>query len=78
MPTYDDRNEGAYIRRYVYDGSGNVIYAGWAAPGTVSSAAGWAIRRYSYTGTNMTLSELAGGNNLMTSIWDNYASLAYS
>jgi hypothetical protein len=67
-----------YVKRFDYDGNGNVIYAGMAAPGTATSDAGWAIQRYTYTGSNVTLLQWAGGTNRLGAIWDNRAALAYS
>lgn len=36
-----------FIHRYEYD-SGNLIYHGWASPGTADSAVGWCIVKYTY------------------------------
>jgi hypothetical protein len=36
-----------------YDGSNNLIYAGFALPGTSTSAPSWQIRKLTYSGTNL-------------------------
>ena len=60
-----------------YDGSGNLIYEGWADPGTATSAALWVIKRYVFTGSNLTSYSFADGNASADNIWDNRASLTY-
>lgn len=71
-------SEASYTSRFDYDGSGNVIYTGIAKPGTLSSAAAWSIRRYTYSSGNVTVVEHADANTLMDNIWDNRASLSYA
>lgn len=61
-----------------YDASSNLIYHGRAAPGTASSAALWQIKRFTYTGSNLTAIEFANGSAAFGAIWDNRASLTYS
>jgi YD repeat-containing protein len=69
----------SFIKRFGYDVSNNLIYEGSAVPGTATSAAAWAIRKYTYDGSgNATGINWAGGNTLMVNIWDNAASLSYS
>ncbi len=36
-----------------YDGSNNLLYAGFARPGTATSSAFWLIFKMTYTGTNL-------------------------
>jgi hypothetical protein len=61
-----------------YDGSGNLIYAGRAVPGTSTGAAAWQIKRYTYSGTNLTAIEYANGATSYTAAWTGRAGLAYS
>lgn len=68
----------AWKKVYDYDGSGNCIYEGWAAPGTATSAAKWAIIKRTYSGTSVTVEQWAGGATTAVNIWDNRASLSYS
>ena len=75
--TFNDTNEGSYTKRFDYDGSGNILYAGLAAPGTASSAAAWAIRRYTYVGANLVLVDWAGSNNSLVNVWNDRAALQY-
>ncbi len=37
-----------------YDGSNNLIYAGFALPGSSESSRVWQIKKLAYTGTNLT------------------------
>ena len=75
---FTDPSRDCFVQRYDYDGSGKVIYTGNAPPGSATSAAKWSIKRFTYSGTNLTVAEWAGGNNLCVNIWDNRASLTYS
>jgi len=63
----------ALIKAYDYDVGGNLIYEGWAVPGTATSAAAWSIRKNSYTGSNLTLTQWANGNSAFVNVWDNRA-----
>lgn len=70
----------AYTRIYDYDGSGNMIYEGWAQsiinPATSQSV--WAIRKYTYNVSNyLTNVQWAAGSTSESNIWDNRASLSY-
>ncbi len=66
------------ISAFDYDGSNNLIYQGWAAPGTALSDAAWAIQKNTFTAGNLTLTQLAGGDNLPNKVWNDRVSLAYS
>ena len=66
------------ISRFDYDASNNLIYLGMALPGTATSAAGWQIRSFTYTGANLTSTLYAGGSRQFVQIWDNRVALAYS
>ena len=69
---------GIYTEKMAYDANNLLIYHGWALPGTASSAAGWAIIKYTYTGTLISDKQWASGSVDFTQIWDNRASLSYS
>lgn len=55
-------------------------YQGWAAPGALTSAASWRIRRIVDTGAADTDTSItfADGNRNFDNIWDNRAALSYS
>lgn len=46
--TYDEKEF-----RGEYDGSNNLIYAGFAIPGTAEGTRAWQIKKLAYTGTNL-------------------------
>ncbi len=62
-----------YTSRYDYDGSGNLIYQGFAISrrNPLTSDAVWAIKKFTITGSNTTLSQWSLGGE--SSIWDNRA-----
>lgn len=63
------------------DGSSpyNTIYYGEAAPGTASSAAEWAIRKFTYDSNGvMTAMKWADSVRSFTKVWDNRATYAYA
>lgn len=61
-----------------YDGSGNPIYIGLAAPGTTTSSDLWQIRHLTFDGNgNVTSILFANGSPLFDQAWDDRASLAY-
>jgi hypothetical protein len=68
----------AYVKAYDYDTEGNLIYEGWAAPGSATSASVWAIRNISYASGRRVLEQWADGNTLEDNIWDNRAALSYA
>jgi hypothetical protein len=47
--TYDEKEF-----RGEYDGSNNLIYAGFAIPGTAEGTRSWQIKKLAYSGTNLT------------------------
>jgi hypothetical protein len=61
-----------------YDGGDAPVYVGEAAPGTATSAAGWKIKRLTYSGANLTAVEWADGDVQADNIYDNRASISYS
>lgn len=66
-----------------YSGS-NLIYAGWARPGALTSAAVWQISKLAYDGAGNILSitwpenEYGEASNEYQFIWDDRASYTYS
>ena len=61
-----------------YDGSNQLIYQGWAKPGTATSDASWVIARYTWSSGLNTKREWASGNHNFNKVWDDRASLSYS
>jgi len=61
-----------------FDGSGNPIYVGRAAPGSSKASAVWQIRKLTYSGTNPTDYQYANGSTAFNAVWDNRAALSYS
>jgi hypothetical protein len=55
----------------------NVIYTGFADPGTATSSPRWAIMR-STIQDDVIINDWANGSQLMNSIWDNRSALPYS
>lgn len=51
---WDPNSFGNQAFRGEYDGSNNLIYAGYAKPGTAESEPKWQIVEYTYSGTNRT------------------------
>ncbi len=57
----------------------NVVYEGWAYPGTATSAAAWQICKHTYEKKdNRLTTTFAGGTNDYNQVWDNRTSLSYS
>lgn len=72
--------------RGAYDVNNNLIYAGFAIPGTATSSANWQIRKLSYD-VNDNLTDIkwpqfpyAGGiaSREYKFVWDDHASYTYS
>ena len=80
MPTVNQllQTDDPYITRNSFDGGGNQIYQGKAVPGSATSAAVWAIRRFTWSGGNLTAIDWANGRTVAENVWDNAASLSYS
>ena len=76
----DSYDEKAF--RGEYDGSNNLIYAGFAIQGTLNSAMQWQIKKFTYTGTNLTSVTWPQYNGMATTdynfVWDDRASYTYS
>lgn len=65
-----------------YDASSNLIYEGWAVPGSATSAAVWLIAKYDYDGSNnLTTTTWAYTSGFpageFNQVWDNYLTLTY-
>ncbi len=62
-----------------YASGSNIIYEGYAAPGTAVTAAAWQIVKHTYDGSdNRLTTKFAGGTNDYNQVWDNRAALSYS
>lgn len=57
--------------------SSTLSYAGRAATGVATSAAGWQIKEITIVG-NQTIVKFADGDTNYDNIWDNRASLTYT
>jgi len=65
--------------RAEYDASNNIIYLGYAAPGTLTSTAGWQIRTMTYdVSNNATQVNFPSGRNDYDYVWDDRAVYTYS
>lgn len=75
----DSPPKTAYTKRYDYDGSGNVIFEGFAQSiiNPLPGGAVWAIKAYTYTASAVTLVQWALGTSAEKNIWDNRAGLTY-
>lgn len=78
----DSSDDLAFQADYV--GGENLIYQGFARPGTLTSAAAWQIAKHTYDGNNniLTTKWPQNANGIATSeyyyIYDNRASYTYS
>jgi len=66
-----------YTQQLAYNGD-NLEYVGKAEPGSATSDNAWQIQRLTYSGSNLTAQEWAGGNREFKHVWDDRASLSYS
>jgi len=56
-----------------------VLYQGWAIPGTAKSAASWAIVKYTYDGNGIVSDiQWAGGVATFSTVWNNRGAASYS
>ncbi|WP_169829529.1 hypothetical protein [Desulfatibacillum aliphaticivorans] len=70
---------GDLTTKIEYDGNGNPLYVGLAAPGSSPSSACWQIKKFTYDGSqNVTDVEFAEGSNAYDRVWDNRASYTYA
>lgn len=60
-----------------WDTVGNVTYLGYAVPGSLTSNAVWAIKRFIESGNDGS-AKWADGNNSFDNVWNNRLSLTYS
>lgn len=59
------------------DGSGNVEYVGYSAPGTPEDETGWVIMKYSYTGSDIDKGRLADAIVDFDKVWDDRTGYNY-
>lgn len=68
-----------HVRVYENGPSGDVLYEGWALPGTATWDPAWAIRRHVYSSSgHLERSDWANGSATMNNVWDNRTSLKYA
>lgn len=67
----------AWLKKFDYDSNNYLIYEGWAAPGSLTSTAVWAIRKYTYSGSNLVTTQWADGDTNEDNMWDNRVALTY-
>ena len=71
--------EVGMTQKFVKDGNGNIQYQGFADPGTATSEAKWAIRKFTYDGAGFNTDiQWAQGTDGFTNVMDNYASYTYA
>lgn len=58
--------------------TGNIIYLGYAAPGSAVTASAWQIRKYTYDGDDVTDVQFANGKNDYIHVWNGRAGYSYS
>jgi YD repeat-containing protein len=68
-----------FTMKFDYDGTGNMIYCGWAQTMSASSDPTWRIMQQTFNGSNqMTDIKWPNGSTAFGFIWDNRASLSFS
>jgi len=60
-----------------YAGGANIVYLGRARPGTAKSDVGWQIRKFTYDGGNVIITQFADGDNDYSKMWSDRATYAY-
>lgn len=77
IPVLYGDEEVAYSKRidFITD---NLLYKGEAAPGALTTDAGWRIRKITIGEDGDVTEEWATGNSLFNKVWDNRLSLTYS
>ena len=81
-----NQNTGSYPydendlkREYAYDATGDPVYIGKAAPGSLTSAAAWQIQKRTYNAARgCTEIAFASGDNEYEHVWDDRAGYVYS
>lgn len=67
-----------YTTAYAYTAGGLIEYQGFAIAGTSKASVGWKIKKFTYSGTNITDIQFANGNSGFNHVWNNYAGYGYS
>jgi len=67
-----------YVTQLDYDSDNNLIYLGIAKIGEATSAAGWQVRRLTWTSGNLTAIEWADGDFEFDNVWDDRTTGSYS
>jgi hypothetical protein len=67
-----------FITTLDYNGSGQIIYQGYATPNSSKDKAVWQIRKLTYNGMNLTDVQFAQGSKEFNFIWNNRAGYTYS
>lgn len=80
IPIQESYREQAFAGDYT---GANLIYRGFAKPGTATSATGWQIAKLTYSGANITAiqwpqNSLSKASSLYEFIWDDRATYTYS
>jgi len=68
---------GVFTEAFDWSGT-SLVYHGWAQPGTAKSETGWAIVRHTYSGSDLTDTQWAGGKATFDNVWTDRVSLNYS
>jgi hypothetical protein len=63
---------------YDYDGSGNPIYCGRAPVGSSKDSAVWQIKKFTFSGTNLTDIQFAGNDASFSKVWNSRAGYTYA
>ena len=61
-----------------YDSASNLIYSGKAETGSSKAVGKWQIKKYTYSGDNLTDIQFAGGKGDFLYVWDNRSGYSYS
>ena len=72
------QNEDNFVSALDYDGSNQLLYTGKALPGSSKASALWQIKKYLYSGSNLTDIQYADGNNNYDNIWNDRTTYTYS
>ena len=66
-------------KRYAFNAAEQLQYEGWAssAINPQPNQAVWAIKMYTYSGTNLVMEQWANGSSSRTNVWNNASSLEY-
>ena len=80
MGRYQFMTGGDLTERWVYDGSGRIIYWGEAKAGTADAAPNWRIRIFAYTGASFSpdSKKWASGTPNFDKVWDDRTTYSYT